>query len=267
MPQPEKCLLKKSQMCPISLKHNNNSIGRFTSTDPFPGYRGIPSTIHPYNYCGNNPVNFVDPLGLGWVEIWDPETDQWIVIWEIETLIIIGEPEYDYEDYGYFDSYDAWKQGPPQYGNEAQNQGVTNVNNSSFPYLDFPDPHQKDRAFAEFMKKFYKSYEMIGGKVRESNWQPYANTAAVHGFCILDVVLGLPILSSEYGENLGDYPILAATGGNMAYGIGFLCVAAGAKDCPVGGVIVGGFFIGIGGFATYETWKYYEANRGKGVFK
>ena len=56
-------------------RYYDKSIGRFLSTDPFPGYLGIPSTMHPYNYCGNNPVNFVDPLGMtGWAEyVWNPQ--------------------------------------------------------------------------------------------------------------------------------------------------------------------------------------------------
>jgi len=32
-------------------RYYDNSIGRFTSTDPFPGYLTTPSTMHPYNYC------------------------------------------------------------------------------------------------------------------------------------------------------------------------------------------------------------------------
>jgi len=56
----------------------DNSIGRFLSTDPFPGYLSIPSTMHPYNYCGNNPVNFVDPMGLiSWGTMADG-TEGWI---------------------------------------------------------------------------------------------------------------------------------------------------------------------------------------------
>jgi len=55
----------------------DNSIGRFLSTDPFPGYRSIPSTMHSYNYCGNNPVNFVDPMGMDyWYRHPDPNTGE-----------------------------------------------------------------------------------------------------------------------------------------------------------------------------------------------
>jgi len=54
-------------------RYYDKGIGRFLSTDPFPGYLSIPSTMHPYNYCANNPVNFVDPLGMGWPnDYWPP---------------------------------------------------------------------------------------------------------------------------------------------------------------------------------------------------
>jgi len=54
-------------------RYYDKGIGRFLSTDPFQGYRSIPSTMHPYNYCANNPVNFVDPLGMGWwPDTWPP---------------------------------------------------------------------------------------------------------------------------------------------------------------------------------------------------
>ena len=35
-------------------------IGRFLQTDPF----GYIDTINPYAYCGNNPLNWIDPMGL-----------------------------------------------------------------------------------------------------------------------------------------------------------------------------------------------------------
>jgi RHS repeat-associated protein len=43
-----------------------NTQGRFTSPDPFAGSAtiGNPQTFNRYVYCGNNPVNLTDPLGM-----------------------------------------------------------------------------------------------------------------------------------------------------------------------------------------------------------
>jgi RHS repeat-associated protein len=36
---------------------------RFLTKDPHPGSKGSPITLNPYQYCGNNPINSVDPTG------------------------------------------------------------------------------------------------------------------------------------------------------------------------------------------------------------
>src|SRR5260370_4197810 len=47
-------------------RYYSNTQGRFTSPDPFAGSAtiGNPQTFNRYVYCGNNPVNAVDPTGL-----------------------------------------------------------------------------------------------------------------------------------------------------------------------------------------------------------
>jgi RHS repeat-associated protein len=44
-------------------------LGRFLQEDPLRGILVYPQTLNLYQYTINNPVNFVDPLGLHW---WDP---------------------------------------------------------------------------------------------------------------------------------------------------------------------------------------------------
>jgi RHS repeat-associated protein len=47
-------------------RYYSNAQGRFTSPDPFAGSAtiGNPQTFNRYVYCGNNPVNLTDPLGM-----------------------------------------------------------------------------------------------------------------------------------------------------------------------------------------------------------
>jgi len=45
-------------------RYYNPRIGRFITPDSFTGYLELPRSQHPYAYCYNNPVNYIDPWGL-----------------------------------------------------------------------------------------------------------------------------------------------------------------------------------------------------------
>jgi len=45
-------------------RHYDPQTGRFLTKDPYPGGLDNPLSLHPYLYCGNNPVIYIDPLGL-----------------------------------------------------------------------------------------------------------------------------------------------------------------------------------------------------------
>ena len=49
----------------LRARHYNPDRGRFTSMDPFPGYVEDPLSTHKYLYVHADPVNLIDPLGLG----------------------------------------------------------------------------------------------------------------------------------------------------------------------------------------------------------
>lgn len=47
----------------LRARYYDPATGRFLSRDPYPGGLDDPSSLHPYAYCGNNPVLYVDPSG------------------------------------------------------------------------------------------------------------------------------------------------------------------------------------------------------------
>ncbi|MFV2044155.1 MAG: RHS repeat-associated core domain-containing protein [Anaerolineales bacterium] len=47
----------------LRARYYDPSVGRFLTTDPFPGFAALPTTLHPYQYVLNNPTNLVDPSG------------------------------------------------------------------------------------------------------------------------------------------------------------------------------------------------------------
>jgi RHS repeat-associated protein len=56
----------------LRARYMDPALGRFTSSDAFPGSVYIPASLHKYSYAHNNPVNLVDPTGqysLGGISI------------------------------------------------------------------------------------------------------------------------------------------------------------------------------------------------------
>lgn len=47
----------------LRARYHNPNTGRFWTQDSFEGVASDPSTLHKYAYCGNNPLNCVDPSG------------------------------------------------------------------------------------------------------------------------------------------------------------------------------------------------------------
>jgi len=47
----------------LRARYYDPAVGRFLTTDPFPGFASLPSTLHPYQYALNNPINLTDPSG------------------------------------------------------------------------------------------------------------------------------------------------------------------------------------------------------------
>lgn len=73
----------------LRARYYNQSTGRFWSMDPYPGKRSVPSTLHKYAYTANDPVNYMDPTGLGEVEtfaLW-----QKVTAWTLVVTVPLGE--------------------------------------------------------------------------------------------------------------------------------------------------------------------------------
>jgi RHS repeat-associated protein len=47
----------------LRARNYDPSLGRFLSRDPFPGFSSDPSSLNPYSYAHNNPINRFDPTG------------------------------------------------------------------------------------------------------------------------------------------------------------------------------------------------------------
>ncbi|OGS19838.1 MAG: hypothetical protein A2252_04915 [Elusimicrobia bacterium RIFOXYA2_FULL_39_19] len=50
----------------MGARYYDPTIGRFIQRDPLRGFVSDPLSLNRYIYCGNNPMNFIDPKGLFW---------------------------------------------------------------------------------------------------------------------------------------------------------------------------------------------------------
>ncbi|MEO0107363.1 MAG: RHS repeat-associated core domain-containing protein [candidate division WOR-3 bacterium] len=65
------------------LRYYDSQIGRFITLDSFGGYIELPQTQNRYAYCINNPLKYIDPLGLSGGEdgVWTKYKDIWFYIY------------------------------------------------------------------------------------------------------------------------------------------------------------------------------------------
>jgi len=65
----------------MGARYYDPTIGRFIQRDPVRGFVSDPLSLNRYIYCGNNPINFIDPKGLEcntysdyfWKEFFEPQ--------------------------------------------------------------------------------------------------------------------------------------------------------------------------------------------------
>ncbi|MEO0127236.1 MAG: RHS repeat-associated core domain-containing protein, partial [candidate division WOR-3 bacterium] len=70
------------------LRYYDPQIGRFLTLDPFGGYIELPQTQMRYGYCINNPLKYIDPLGLDG-EKWPDEGKTWSYKWG-DYIVTVG---------------------------------------------------------------------------------------------------------------------------------------------------------------------------------
>ncbi len=72
-------------------RYYDSQIGRFMTLDPFGGYIELPQTQNRYAYCINNPLKYIDPLGLDpqivYRHIWIDGLEWWIP-WDVTGISI-----------------------------------------------------------------------------------------------------------------------------------------------------------------------------------
>jgi RHS repeat-associated protein len=57
----------------LRARYYDPAIGRFLSRDPFGGLVAVPQSLNRYAYMLDNPINWIDPWGLG--DVWDKAKD------------------------------------------------------------------------------------------------------------------------------------------------------------------------------------------------
>jgi len=135
--------------------------------DPFPGYRSIPSTMHPYNYCSNNPVNYVDPLGMDYIckgtevtdKRWYPDFPPFFPREFEQDVLIVTEAEI-FEEGGTDTNWwiemrskriGVWeriRQARAKYGD------ISHTAPAEKP-ITISNPNEEDRLFHQFMQSLY----------------------------------------------------------------------------------------------------------------
>jgi len=219
-------------------RYYDKSIGRFLSTDPFPGYRSIPSTMHPYNYCAGNPVNFVDPLGMGHWDVDDDgnpmyvfDEDEGASVTEkkedyyLEPVYItcLPSPDLGEEEDVWLESFDPLGYDPTDENNaEFQNDPTGHRGNGNWDpplrddlvtWVDTRSYNEKEAAWAKFMKTIHPADVT---KTYQSK-SPYGD---------FNVSIGLPIpispqvtLGIAFGEDSEGQIVHFYLGGGVGAGI------------------------------------------------
>ena len=221
-------------------RYYNPRIGRFITSDPFSGYLELPGSQHPYAYCYNNPVNYIDPWGLRVRYVGSYVDEDGILTFVIEVIpdpLTVGE-----EVQRYLDEFWSAEHGSPF------ELPLTRAEIPLEPPLEQPQNELNE-----------EKHEVEEKAIEQSGQQGFSGKAALkatlaHFYAPVAILFNLP---TDAGAAL-------AGGADAAYSMAFLCfwVGIGGSVPTAGGtaglVIMGVEFIGMGAFPTYLTYYWYK---------
>lgn len=165
-------------------------IARFTA-DPFVGYFELPGSQHPYVYCCNNPVNYIDPWGLGWRYVGSYEDENGILTFVYERtpnpLVVEWQENWDRFWSPEHGGSLTWGDIPPEPAPEppdatsvgSSDLGINkdeNTENKANPDIYISYIVQISIGYIETISS--KSYLLLGVGV---GWPPYFNISRMFG--------------------------------------------------------------------------------------
>jgi RHS repeat-associated protein len=201
-------------------RYYDPQIGRFITLDPFGGYTEVPQTQNRYVYCMNNPLKYIDPLGLknqidivrdiGWDEI---NQCYWMPAIIVTPNGVYWPTDLYYPGYGNDGSYDypepgggGKRGGGPGPGSGSSRKGGQRKDES--PVI-FGFQFQAQATFLWWGMSWGQTY--IFTPTAERGWYFFMESNKGFG---LGIGLG-PILAWGSGPIAGDMADLSIGGGPM----------------------------------------------------